>query len=71
VKLGIKDDGMGFDLAAVRARRPDSLGLTGMQERAELAGGRAEVTSAPGKGTRISAVFPVVAAGAAAMKGPT
>lgn len=43
------DDGRGFDPAA-----PSSgLGLTGMRERAALAGGRVQVHSAPGDGTAI------------------
>jgi signal transduction histidine kinase len=36
-----------------------SLGLLGMRERVELLGGSLEVESAPGRGTRIRAVFPL------------
>ena len=48
--LQIADDGNGFDV-----RRPaPGLGLTGMRERAGLAGGRLAVESAPGRGTTIT-----------------
>jgi two-component system, NarL family, sensor histidine kinase UhpB len=48
--LRVSDDGCGFrPSTAGRAR----LGLSGMRERALLAGGRLEVFSAPGAGTTI------------------
>lgn len=53
----IEDDGCGFD-----PQRLDSghhLGLAIMRTRAERCGGRLEVFSAPGKGTRIAARFPL------------
>jgi PAS domain S-box-containing protein len=64
--LSVRDDGHGFDLgaAARRAARGESAGLSGMEERAQLAGGRLEMTSAPGRGTEVRAVFPL--AGSAA-----
>jgi two-component system sensor histidine kinase UhpB len=45
----IADDGDGFDAAA----RHDGHGLTGMRERAALAGGRVRIVSSPGAGTRV------------------
>jgi len=50
--LEVVDDGAGFDpsAAGLRSRR---LGLTSMEERAERIGGRLEVRSAPGAGTRV------------------
>ncbi|TDD79805.1 GAF domain-containing sensor histidine kinase [Actinomadura rubrisoli] len=42
-----------------RVRRPDSYGLRGMAERAELLGGRVTVTSRPGAGTTVEAVIPI------------
>lgn len=54
----ITDRGRGFDLDAVQARR-DSLGLTGLCERVILAGGRFEIFSKTGQGTRIHAEFPL------------
>ena len=47
--LRVSDDGAGFDAAAAAP----GLGLTGMRERAGLAGGRVTVASAPGRGTTI------------------
>ncbi|MFD0689034.1 GAF domain-containing sensor histidine kinase [Actinomadura fibrosa] len=44
---------------ADRGRRPDSYGLRGMTERAELLGGRVVVTSRPGVGTTVEAVIPI------------
>jgi two-component system, NarL family, sensor kinase len=58
LSLSVRDDGRGF---SPRGRRPDGSGhgLVGMRERAKLLGGRIEVTSAPGKGTRIVARVPL------------
>ena len=54
----VTDRGRGFDVDAVQARR-DSLGLTGLCERVILAGGRPEIFSRVGQGTRIHATFPL------------
>jgi signal transduction histidine kinase len=51
--LTIKDDGVGFDVALGRT----GLGLVGMCERAELAGGHLDIESAPGAGTTLRASF--------------
>nr|WP_244994264.1 GAF domain-containing sensor histidine kinase [Actinomadura coerulea] len=64
VRLEVADDGAGFSMRDVlarggRGRRPDSYGLRGMRERAELLGGRVAVTSRPGVGTTVEAVIPV------------
>lgn len=58
----ISDRGRGFDLPAALART-DSLGLAGLRERVKLAGGRIEIHSRPGEGTRLQAEFPLPAAG--------
>ncbi|WP_433335835.1 ATP-binding protein [Spirillospora sp. CA-294931] len=64
VRLTVVDDGIGFSVRDVLAprgrtgRRPDSYGLRGMTERAELLGGRVTVTSRPGGGTTVEAVIP-------------
>jgi len=50
VELEIEDDGIGFDPARVRA---GGLGLNTMRERAEALGGKLEIFSEPGQGTRI------------------
>jgi PAS domain S-box-containing protein len=59
--LSVRDDGRGFDLAAAagRAARGESAGLSGMEERAQLAGGRLEMNTAPGRGTEVRALFPL------------
>lgn len=61
LKLVVHDDGVGFDEDAARLRvlRSGSMGLIGMEERAQLAGGRLTVRSAPGEGTTVSASFPL------------
>ena len=59
LELHIRDDGAGFDPGAL-ARRSNGdgpgagLGLSGMAERARLAGGELDVRSAPGGGTTVS-----------------
>jgi len=59
LELVIADNGAGFDLARYRSpeERSKHFGLVSMEERAALAGGRLEVDTAPGRGTRIRAVF--------------
>lgn len=67
LRLTIRDDGKGFDTRGAQRRRAGgSLGLISMAERAKLAGGTLEVTSEPGSGTLVRAVFPLVARPAAA-----
>lgn len=53
--LGIQDDGVGFDVAAMRARATcgGSIGVLGMQERAMLIGGQLVIESSLGSGTEI------------------
>jgi signal transduction histidine kinase len=57
IALEIADDGTGFDPAdaGLRARR---LGLTSMEERAERIGGRLDIDSGPGLGTRVRLEVP-------------
>jgi len=57
----VRDDGLGFDVGAIReqALRGASLGLLSMEERAALAGGGLELKSTPGKGTEVHAWFPL------------
>ncbi|MBI3884998.1 MAG: sensor histidine kinase [Opitutae bacterium] len=62
----ISDRGLGFELATLRDIR-DSLGLAGLQERVSLAGGKLEIHSQPGQGTRLSAEFPQPVAVTAAL----
>ncbi|HWI58790.1 MAG TPA: ATP-binding protein, partial [Bacillota bacterium] len=61
LSLSIRDNGVGCDkeLALQRAQRGESLGWSGMRERAALVGGQIEFFSAPGEGTEIQASFPL------------
>lgn len=56
----IEDDGVGFDPDEVQ--RGSRLGVFGMQERAEMLGGKLWIESFPGKGTTIQVEVPYVAA---------
>ena len=55
VEITVSDDGRGFDPDGVS----EGFGLTGMRERAVLAGGRLTVTSADGGPTCVTAVLPL------------
>lgn len=59
--IEVDDDGRGFDarISEVDHVRGDHFGLVGLRERAEALGGRAEVTSTPGLGTRVRAWLPL------------
>ena len=52
--LSIRDDGVGF------AMRPngDRFGLVGMEERAQIVGGRLRIESTPGAGTLVELALP-------------
>ncbi len=54
--LTVADDGIGFDVGAVRGRR--SLGLESMRERVRLVDGRLALDSVPGRGTTIGVWVP-------------
>jgi len=51
----VRDDGVGFDVAAVESvyEQRGSLGMVNIRERAELLGGRLTLQSAPGQGTEV------------------
>ena len=61
VRLAVSDDGVGF---AVPTRSCEGLGIVGMQERVRLAGGRFELTSQVGEGSRITVWAPLPGAAA-------
>jgi len=52
IELCIADQGVGFD-AQSRSAESGHLGLSGMAERVRAVGGRLEIDSAPGAGTRL------------------
>ena len=57
VEMVVSDDGCGFDETA--RNKPRSFGLRGIQERALQQDGELEISSAPGKGTKISVRLPL------------
>jgi signal transduction histidine kinase len=61
LELTLADDGEGFDLAHSQTpgERRKHFGLVSMSERASLLGGRLDIHTAPGAGTRIVARFPL------------
>ena len=59
VAVQVRDDGRGFDLPAPDADvQPGHIGLLSMRERAEAAGGRFTLQSAPGEGTTVDFWMP-------------
>jgi two-component system NarL family sensor kinase len=56
VEMSVEDDGVGFDATQPA---PDRYGLTGLSERAKLAGGALVVHSSPGTGTLVDVMLPV------------
>ena len=61
IDVSVRDDGAGFDPQAVRS---NAHGLVGMRYRVQAEGGRMQVQSQPGQGSRVSAWLPVRAAAA-------
>jgi two-component system nitrate/nitrite sensor histidine kinase NarX len=57
-RISVEDDGHGFDVAAALSGREGHYGLQVMRERAESFGGKFEVQSQPGRGTRVSVWVP-------------
>jgi PAS domain S-box-containing protein len=62
VQLVIHDDGVSFNPKNLSARRKKHgrLGLLGMHERVAYVGGTLNVHSAPGKGTTVTAIIPLI-----------
>ncbi|HLZ21566.1 MAG TPA: histidine kinase [Ktedonobacterales bacterium] len=58
--LVVEDNGVGFNVeqALARAINRQTIGITNMQERAEMLGGWLRIESTPGHGTRIELSFP-------------
>ncbi len=55
----VRDDGIGFDTAAIKEKDPSNLGIYGMKERAHLAGGNLYIKSRANKGTCIFLILPL------------
>lgn len=58
LNIQIEDHGVGFALSDALTKL-NSSGLTNMRERAAICGGRIEIESQPGGGTRLSAILPI------------
>jgi signal transduction histidine kinase len=61
VRIAVEDDGVGFDPKAVHRRRnlKGGFGLFGVAEHMRYLGGRADIRSEPGRGTRITLTVPL------------
>jgi signal transduction histidine kinase len=59
IRVTISDDGCGFVTASVPGPDRGHFGLSGMEERAQRAGGRVEIESSPGKGCRVRIWIPL------------
>lgn len=58
--LEIEDDGVGFDQSAVESgTKRNSLGMTNLRERADLAKGTLHMQSQVGRGTKITVLIPI------------
>ena len=58
ISMQVVDDGVGFDVAEAKARRP-GMGLFTMSERVGLVHGEFAIDSAPGRGTKVRVRIPV------------
>jgi len=63
IEMTITDNGLGFDLAAVKGR--GGLGLVSMEERTRLCRGKLSIETSPGHGTRIAVEVPLAEEAAA------
>jgi signal transduction histidine kinase/ligand-binding sensor domain-containing protein len=59
MRMQVVDNGRGFNLDEALASQSSHFGLVGMRERIEHLGGRFEIESAPGSGTRLCVDVPV------------
>ena len=60
LKLSVQDNGRGFDPESVDAKRDpmSGFGLSNMRDRAEICGGKLEITSQAGGGTTVDLILP-------------
>ena len=61
VRLVIRDDGRGFDMASRAGSAEGHFGFEGMFDRVQALGGTCTVQSSPGEGTTVTAMVPVSA----------
>lgn len=57
LEVAVRDEGFGFDLKGLRNN--EGLGIRSMEERARSQGGKFEIHSSSGKGTRLKAYLPL------------
>jgi signal transduction histidine kinase len=60
LEVVIGDDGRGFDLAGVQTGARGHFGLQTMEERSQAVGGKLDIDTAPGKGTKVSVTLPLL-----------
>ena len=60
LRMSVEDNGVGCDVGeALAGAGTGGIGLLGMQGRLDLPGGRLQIDSVPGEGTRLEAVVPL------------
>jgi len=59
ISLIVADNGIGFSAEVLPKPNQRSFGLVGIRERADLMGGKVDIESAPGKGTRVAVTVSV------------
>jgi signal transduction histidine kinase len=59
VQLMVEDNGRGFVWPLKEGERPHGMGLSGIAERVRILGGRLEINSTPGRGTRLKITVPI------------
>ncbi len=60
LEVVIGDDGCGFDLGEVQARSPGHFGLQIMRERIQTVGGKFDIETAVGRGTKVLVILPLL-----------
>ena len=56
--ISVEDEGRGFELSDISVEKAASYGINIMRERVEGVGGRLEIESTPGRGTRVILLYP-------------
>lgn len=62
IRITVEDDGVGFDPSSIKTRdyTKGGFGLFNIKERLDQIGGKAEIHSRPGNGTRITLIAPLL-----------
>lgn len=56
IRTSVQDNGKGFDISKIKST---TAGISGMEDRALIAGGKLVVDSSPGQGTRVTYTLPI------------